>query len=314
MLNLANRLRGDHIDAAIDQYETSPREGWPVWMEKQIRESDFVLVVCTPTYLGRAERREKEGVGKGAIWETALTLQYLYNASANNERFIPVVFNYENVSEIPISLQSATYYLLDDEPGYQRLLRRLRKQPEVEKPAIGTPVSVYKFNVAGSAASPAKTQSKTLWSVPHSRNEAFTGREQILSDLRTDLLKKGKQALSGLGGVGKTQIAVEYAYRHKDKHTAVLWTFADTEQSVRSGFAQIASFLNLPEKDATDQVKVIDAVRRWLEENPGWLLVLDNADEPAIVKDFLPQQGKGHILLTARAHQFQRVGIFSPAK
>src|SRR5262249_27518448 len=81
VLNLANRLHSDGIDATVDQYETSPREGWPVWMERQIRESDFVLVVCTPAYLARAERREKEGVGKGAIWETWLTVQSIYEAS-----------------------------------------------------------------------------------------------------------------------------------------------------------------------------------------------------------------------------------------
>ncbi|HET8888232.1 MAG TPA: FxSxx-COOH system tetratricopeptide repeat protein [Candidatus Angelobacter sp.] len=312
VLDLANRLRRDGIDATIDQYETSPREGWPVWMEMQIRESDFVLVVCTATYLGRAERREKEGVGKGAIWETALTLQYLYEASANNERFIPAIFNHENVADIPMPLRSATYYLLNTEEGCQRLLRRLRKQPEVHKPDVGT-TSILPISVPqGAAALLATGKSRRPWLVPHARNDAFTGREQLLIDLRADLVKKRKQALSGLGGVGKTQIAVEYAYRYKDEYTAVLWTFADTEQSVRGGFARIASLLNLPDKDATEQAKVTEAVRSWLEENSGWLLVLDNADDPAAVNDFLPQQGKGHILVTSRAHQFQNIGIFSP--
>jgi tetratricopeptide (TPR) repeat protein len=312
VLNLANRLRGDGFDAAIDQYETSPREGWPVWMEKQIRESDFVLVVCTPPYLGRAERREKEGVGKGAIWETALTLQYLYNASANNERFVPVVFSEENVSDIPIALQSATYYLLNDEKGYHRLLHRLRKQPEVEKPAVGVSPGVPKFVTESSAALPATARSRTLWSVPHTRNDAFTGREQLLADLRADLLKKGKQALFGLGGVGKTQIAVEYAWRHRDEYTAVLWCFAGTEQTVRGGYAAIAALLGLPEKESQEQAKITEAVKSWLEQNTGWLLVLDNADDPAMVKSFLPQGSTGHLLLTSRAYSFQKIGLVSP--
>ena len=112
--------------------------------------------------------------------------------------------------------------------------------------------------------------------------------------------------------MGKTQIAVEYAYRHRDEYTAVLWSFAGTEQSVRGGYAAIATLLDLPEKDSQEQAKVTEAVKRWLEQNTGWLLVLDNADDPAMVKPFLPQQGKGHILLTSRAYSFQKIGLVSP--
>ena len=78
VLAFANRLRVDGIDAAIDQYEVSPPEGWPVWMERQVRESDFVLVICTETYLKRAERREDPGKGLGVIWESFLTYQHIY--------------------------------------------------------------------------------------------------------------------------------------------------------------------------------------------------------------------------------------------
>src|SRR6185503_17235578 len=138
--------------------------------------------------------------------------------------------------------------------------------------------------------------------------DAFTGRDQILTDLRDDLLKKGKQALFGLGGVGKTQIAVEYAYRHQAEYMAVLWCFAGTEQSVRGGYAAIAALLDLPEKDSQEQAKVTEAVKRWLEQNEGWLLVLDNADDPAMVTPFLPQGNTGHLLLTSRAYSFQKIG------
>lgn len=65
VLALADRLRAEGIDAALDQYEISPPEGWPSWMERQVREPDFVLVVCTEIYLRRAERREEPGVGHG---------------------------------------------------------------------------------------------------------------------------------------------------------------------------------------------------------------------------------------------------------
>jgi TIR domain len=72
VLALADRLRAEGIDVALDQYEISPPEGWPSWMDRQVRESDFVLVVCTEIYLRRAERREEPGAGHGVTFESTL--------------------------------------------------------------------------------------------------------------------------------------------------------------------------------------------------------------------------------------------------
>jgi tetratricopeptide (TPR) repeat protein len=312
VLALADRLRAGGVDAMIDQYVHDPEDGWQTWTETQMREADLVLVVCTETYLRRAERREEPDTGHGAIWEISVAYVLLYNRGMKNTKFIPVVFEKTDRVYIPLPLQSYTNYCTANDEAYLELYRRLTNQPLITMPELGKIESLPVRKVSTKSMPSTKREGEGVWNVPHSRNEAFTGREQILSDLHADLVKKGKQALSGLGGVGKTQAAVEYAYRHKDEYTAVLWTFADTEQSVRGGFGRIAALLNLPEKDATEQAKVTEAVQHWLEENPGWLLVFDNADDPGVLKAFLPQQEKGHLLLTSRAHQFQKLGIFSP--
>ena len=66
VLELANRLRSEGIDAMIDQYEEAPPEGWPRWMEHQIMESEFVLVLCEETYYQKLYSEKK---GKGVVWE-----------------------------------------------------------------------------------------------------------------------------------------------------------------------------------------------------------------------------------------------------
>jgi hypothetical protein len=310
VLALADRLRASGVDVMLDQYVHDPEDGWQVWTESQMRDADLVLVVCTETYLKRAERREKPGIGHGAIWEISVGYVLLYNQGMKNKQLVPVVFDKADRTYIPLPLQPYTNYCIADDKGYLELYRRLTNQPLITIPELGRIKSLPPRERATERF--AKSKPARLWNVPHPRNDAFSGREQILTDLRADLVKKGKQALFGLGGVGKTQIAAEYAYRHRDDYTAVFWSFAGTEQSVRGGYAAIAALLDLPEKESQEQAKVTDAVKNWLEQNTGWLLVLDNADDPAMLKPFLPQQEKGHILLTSRAYSFQKIGVVSP--
>ena len=137
VLDLSNRLRAEGIDCHIDQYEESPPEGWPRWMIDQIEEAAFVLVVCTDTYERRFRGKEKTGKGLGAKWEGAIITQELYEAQANNSKFIPVLFSSHNSARIPIFLRSATHYELYTEEGYEALYRRLTGQPRIQKPELG---------------------------------------------------------------------------------------------------------------------------------------------------------------------------------
>ena len=108
-------------------------------------------------------------------------------------------------------------------------------------------------------------QAKVLWNVPYRRNPFFTGREKVLTRLHT-LLHMGKsatltqvQAISGLGGIGKTQTAIEYSYRHRDDYCAVLWVKADTPEILTSDFAALASILHLPGQCDQDQSRILEA-------------------------------------------------------
>jgi tetratricopeptide (TPR) repeat protein len=139
------------------------------------------------------------------------------------------------------------------------------------------------------------------WNVPFSKNPFFTGREKVLADVEKELHASGQVALTGLGGVGKTQIAAHFPHEHRDEYSAVLWANAASQEALVSDFAAIASLLNLPERDEKDQALAVAAVKRWLDANRGWLLILDNANDLATVRRFIPQLAKGHVLLTTQA-------------
>jgi tetratricopeptide (TPR) repeat protein/transcriptional regulator with XRE-family HTH domain len=158
------------------------------------------------------------------------------------------------------------------------------------------------------AAAPLLATSGTaLWHVPHRRNPFFAGREDVLQRLYETLAAGGAAALpqalaiSGLGGIGKTQVALEYAYRYRSDYRAVLWVRADSREVLAADLADIADLLHLPEATEQDRRRAVEGVRRWLHEQSGWLLILDNADDLEMVSAFLPSGGTGHVILTTRA-------------
>ena len=146
-----------------------------------------------------------------------------------------------------------------------------------------------------------------FWTVPYRRNFFFTGREHLLTELYEKFISKERttfcrvQAICGLGGIGKTQIAVEYAYRYRELYRYVLWIRA-TRETLISDFVHLAHLLLLPEREQQDQNVIAAAVKRWLTTQDGWLLIFDNVDDIEMIHDILPTEFRGHVLLTTRLH------------
>jgi tetratricopeptide (TPR) repeat protein len=157
-----------------------------------------------------------------------------------------------------------------------------------------------------------------IWKVPHIRNTHFTGREDILHELRAALISgetaAWKQAVTGMGGVGKTQIALEYLYRHRTEYQIVWWIRSEESATMAADYASLAKPLDLPEKDSADQSEIVRAVKSWLEHNSGWLLIFDNAQDTNEMGDYLPQAGGGHVIITSRNPSWSKIAKLLPAK
>ena len=109
VLELADRLRADGIDAIIDQYVQSPPEGWPAWCEAEIDKADFVLMVCTEIYLRRVRRKEEPGVGRGVLWEGRLIYQYVYDAGSVSAKFVPVLLANGSEANVPVPVKAGRF-------------------------------------------------------------------------------------------------------------------------------------------------------------------------------------------------------------
>lgn len=166
--------------------------------------------------------------------------------------------------------------------------------------------------------------------IPVPRNKLFFGRGAILQEISSVLLDPGDAcgedegntevkafAICGPGGMGKTQIATEFVYRHKERFDAIFWIYADMAGKIAASFTRIALELGLvaaDSMDSRDPVVTRDLVKGWLA-NPmktadpadevvagqaSWLIVFDNADNPDQLEDFWPLDGPGCVLFTSR--------------
>jgi tetratricopeptide (TPR) repeat protein len=163
--------------------------------------------------------------------------------------------------------------------------------------------------VAGSDEEP--HEQRLIWSGVPIRNPDFTGREIMLGLLNDALVTKSQvsvlpQTLHGFGGVGKTQLAVEYVYRYVGQYDLVWWIPAEQPTVVLSSLARLGVRLDVQESEDVQQTvaTVLDALAT---TGLRWLLVFDNADQPEQLTRFVPTAG-GHVIVTSRNHEWGQVG------
>ncbi|WP_326549995.1 FxSxx-COOH system tetratricopeptide repeat protein [Micromonospora sp. NBC_01813] len=148
-----------------------------------------------------------------------------------------------------------------------------------------------------------------VWRAP-SRNAAFTGRDTILEELRERLNAStaltGPAVLQGIGGVGKTQIVMEYLHRFAADYDIVWWISADQPALIPTALADLAGPLELPVAGSVEeQVPAVLEALRMGRPSPRWALVFDNTEDPEQLRPYVPS-GAGDVIVTTRGGEWSR--------
>ena len=188
----------------------------------------------------------------------------------------------------------------DDRIATRRLLSRVLGSRAPAPEAISEPMTRF------------PGRRPAVWSpdLP-ARNPFFTGRDEMLRKLRrhltTDVTALVPHSLQGLAGVGKTQLAVEYAYRFAADYDVVWWIPADKQATGRKALADLAVRLDLggPQTEIGELIRAAKDALRTGQPYQRWLLVFDNAGSPASIQPLVPS-GPGHVLITSRDQTWDR--------
>jgi TIR domain/NB-ARC domain len=294
---IAWQLEAEGYQVVVQAWDFTPGHDWAHEMQQATATAERVVAVLSAAYL-------QSGHGE-AEWRAF----YAKDPSGERGLLLPV-----RVGEVePPGLLTTRIYvdLVDQDAGGARtaLLAAVRG-------ARGKPAAEPEFPGARGGPGVSATEAPRfpgelppVWNVPSHHNPYFAGRELVLAELQARLTApettSRRVALTGLGGVGKTQLAVEYAYRQRADYDLVWWVRGEQPTSLLGDYAVLAVqhplAADLGLRQDAPQEAVAAQVRGWLELHRRWLLVLDNVEEPQAVADLLPRSATGHVLVTSRA-------------
>ena len=271
----------------------------------------YIISLLSPDYL-QGDSADVVPFG-GSVWSAKFTERRLLPVRVHDCSVRGLLNTIEPVDLVGLSEMEARLMLLDSVAAERK---RSTASPDFPGSTYGQKGTKRPFRYPGNLPS--------IWNVPQ-RNGIFTDRDPALIKLY-EIFKEGQEGqvlthvIHGLGGIGKTQLAIEYAYRYSHRYDAVLWIDVSNEQTFAKDLVNLEQLLAVQEQivskifNSPTRTNLKLTVKQWLQSLSGdmrWLLILDNIADFALINDFIPSGGNGHVLMTVRA---QAIGTIASSR
>jgi tetratricopeptide (TPR) repeat protein len=292
---IAWHLEDEGYTTLIQAWDFRPGSNFILEMNKAVIEADRTIAIISPDYL------------TSQYTQTEWTAVLARDPSGEHGTLLPIRVRECDLKGILPQIIYIDLVELEESDAQKVLLSEIRQ--ERVKPTVRP---IFPDNRPRSLFERPRfpTSLPLIWNLPN-RNLNFTGRDEILLNLNNHLKINSytvvTQAISGLGGIGKTQVAIEYAYRFSNNYDLVWWMRSEEPTTLAADYARLAWKIGIPEKDAAEQAVTVEAVRNWLGQNEKWLLIFDNANDQSEIINYLPQGGGGHVLITSRNQNWRGV-------
>ena len=304
--------------SVVDQQDFQPGTNRVLRVDEAMNTTKRLLILLSPDYL--REPTTDNSLSGGTIWSAML----IQDARGREGKLVPI-----RVRECTLNGLLAPLIAIDLIGKYEHEARFLLLSflsTATEETSISPPPFPGRIEGQEMNGRPSRYPGTlpTIWNVP-GQNRIFTDRDPALVQLY-EVFKEEQEGevlthvVNGLGGIGKTQVVIEYAHRYSHRYDAVLWIDASSEQTFTKHLMILVQQLKLQISvtrgrltlDLNTELK--QAVKQWLQTQSGetrWLLIIDNIDSLREVHDFLPSGGNGHVLLTVRE---QAIGTIAPSR
>lgn len=316
VLWLVAKLRECGFEAKCDVMFTGDRTSihFKQMMAENMQKAVKIIVILSEIYKKKAD-----------LFEGGVGVEYKYileDIDVNTGKYILVSFkNNLSESEIPDFFRGREIIYLNN--SFEKLIYRLEDIPEYIFPEVNPEKILVKPNIISTIGNFSDTIFNRRDNLPFIRNSFFSSREDILESIHINFEtyedRQIIQILSGVGGVGKTQIAIEYAYSFLDYYPLIWWIKSETKQGIIDSFMELGRNLGISDSHLNlDEDEKIAIIIKKLNCVKKYLLIFDNANCIHEIEKYLPKSNVGSILITSRDNNWKMIGnvisvdVFTP--